>query len=809
MLKSRLVMFFGFLITCVFILGVIPGNAVYYEGKGQSKPVLMPGRLQVQFESDVNINKLATSFDRVSFGISTLDQALEKIGAREANQIFPWRQGADAIVGDNDMSKFFEVIFSEDLDINQVMEELLQNPYVRSVDPVYALPLAGIQPDDPEFYRQWGIKKINDTTAWLYEKGSDTAKIAIVDSGVRFKHPDLESHIWVNPGEDNDNDLVVYDDSPADSNGVDDDLNGRVDDLIGYDFFSGFSGLTCWEGEDCNTPDNNPDDFNGHGTHCAGIAAAITNNAYGVAGVAGGWGGGLGAYTGPRIMCLRAGGSAVDPDFGYEAGYINTANAASAIDYAARMGADVINCSFGFPSYSDATFTAALQKADSAGAVVIHAAGNENSTTGDYYDTHTIGGKKLVVSVAWTNSDDRKNSSSNYGNWIDVCAPGTNIYSTYSDHYVSTLAYASGTSMSAPHVAGLVALIRSHDPEYPRDDIIDLIKDNCDSMPNEPLWVTGFLGFGRINAYNCLDSMATAAFSAGPTLIGEEGLTVDFTDESPYSPTSWLWDFGDGSPTSSLQNPSHTYDDYGFYTASLTVEDQFGTNTEVLKNLVMITADTIKFGSAFSSATIGNQFVIPVYMSNKFQAKNIYLPFRVRESNGNIPSYLTLDSISWVGLRTEYFEQIKKQYWDQTGKRFVVTLRSNLTGGSEYLAPDTGLILNLHFQITGSVPTNASIFIEDTTLSSYNLEIQSIINNYKPVMVPGHIEIAICDRGDANWDTMINILDVTFLINYLYKGGLPPVATYCGDANGSGNINILDATYLIAYLYTGGPPPPL
>jgi len=806
MIKSRFKILCGLFLACILVLGIVPGNAMIYEGQDNSKPVLMTGRLQVQFETDVTANKLSTSFGRVSFGIASLDQTLEKIDAREAMQMFPWRKGKDAVVGDVDMSKFYELIFSEDLDMNQVMDELVQNPYVRSVTPIYAMPVAGIQPDDPEFYRQWGIKKINDTTAWLYEKGSDTAKVAIVDTGVDYDHVDLMNNIWVNPGEDNDHDMVVYDNSPADSNYVDDDLNGRVDDLIGYDFFSGFSGLTCWPGEDCNIPDNNPDDFNGHGTHCAGIAAAISNNTYGVAGVAGGWGGGLGPYAGVRIMCLRAGGSAVDPDYGYEAGYINTANAAQAIDYAAMMGADAISCSFGFPSYSDPAFTAALQRADTAGAVVIHAAGNEGSTVGSYYDTHNIGGKKLIMSVAWTNSDDRKNSSSNYGNWIDVCAPGTNIYSTYPG---SSFGYASGTSMSTPHVAGLVGLIRSHVPDYPRDDLVDLIKYQCDSMPGEILWVQGMLGMGRINAYNCLDSLPTALFSAGPVLIGEAPLTVDFTDESPYSPTSWNWDFGDGVGTSADQNPSYTYNDYGLYTTSLTVDDDFGTNTEVLKNLVMITADTIQFGSAFSSSTIGNVIEIPVYLDNKYLAKSITLPFKVRETNGNIPSYLTLDSVSEIGGRIEYFEQVKDIYWDQTGKRFTISMRSNTTGGSEYLESGTGNILMLYFRITGSVPFNASITIEDTTLSGRVMNVESIYADYAPALVPGHIEISVCDRGDANWDLSINILDVTYLINYLYKGGFPPVATYCGDADGSGSINILDGTYLINYLYTEGPPPPL
>ena len=104
--------------------------------------------------------------------------------------------------------------------------------------------------------------------------------------------------------------------------------------------------------------------------------------------------------------------------------------------------------------------------------------------------------------------------------------------------------------------------------------------------------------------------------------------------------------------------------------------------------------------------------------------------------------------------------------------------------------------------------TTEVLTISDTTLSGRILELGSVVSNYVPVKIAGQITIAVCARGDANVDGAINILDVTFLINYLYRSG-PAPELYCGDANASGNLNILDATYLISYLYKGGPPPPL
>ena len=791
------------LIILTFFLSAIPLQARYIDGQSGSGAVIMPGRLEVQFETDVDPDKLSLSIDRVSFGIPTLDKTLENIEVYQMNKMFSGRKSNKSDDSYVNMSKFYEIVFPEERDLNAVIEELLQNPYVRTVDPVYAIPVRGLIPDDPDFNEQWGVKKIQDTLAWEREKGSDTAKIAIIDSGVLFSHVDLIDNIWVNPGEDLDGDRVVHD--VDDSNMVDDDGNG-YDDLIGYDFFTGFSGATCMD-VDCGIPDNNPSDFDGHGTHVAGIAAAVTNNGVGVAGVAGGWGGGIGPYAGPRIMCLRVGGYGYTPEVGYT-GYVNSANVATAVDYAVDAGACVMNCSFGMTQST--AMTAALRRADSAGIMVIHAAGNDGADSPDYYDQWEDpfgAGRKLVLVVAWTNTDDRKNTYSNYGTWVDLCAPGTNIYNTYSSSGSQTYAYLSGTSMAAPHVAGAVALIKSHMPDYGRDEIEPLIVDNTDDMMSEPLWIQGKLGSGRLNTFKALENLPAAAFSAGPVLLGEAPLTVDFVDESPNSPTTWNWDFGDGG-NSTDQNPNHTYYDYGLKTVSLTVDEPNGTATEVLKNLVMVTADTLRFEPI--STQPNTEVVIPVYLDNKYLVSSIMLPFKIRRPDGSIPSYpsyIRFDSASTVGLRTENWDQVKAIYFDPYGQRFTYSLLPNTTTpGSNYLQPDTGAILNLYFHI-GTSPGNETLIIEDTVLSGREMKLGSIYSDYVPVMVPGQLTVAICDRGDADFSGSINILDVTYIINYLYKGG-PEPDLYCADANATGMINILDVTYIINYLYKGGPPPP-
>jgi len=491
-----------------------PLYALDYSPRATPQPVLMTGRLEVQFEKNVDVGRMVKSFSRVNLGIPSLDRILDKFAVEDAQPIFPWRKSAAATSGGDDLSKFYELSFPETVDINAIISELSQNSNVRSVAPVFAMPVS-VVPNDTYYYTQWNMTKVMAQSAWDSEKGSDTAKIAIVDSGVLYAHPDLADKIWVNPGEDMDSDGVVYD--IDDLNGIDDDGNGVVDDLIGYDFFSGFSGVTCWSGEDCNTPDTDPKDFNGHGSNCAGIAGAVTNNSVGACGLAGGWGGGKGPYRGPRIMCIRVGASGVDP-YGMEAGYVNSLNCAQGIDYAVKMGACAINCSWG--SNDSPSMRAACNDANDSGVVIAHAAGNDNNTLGDFLDSYMWRGYGVALSVASTDASDHKSSFSNYGVWIDVSAPGSNIFNAYSDHYVPQYATLSGTSMAAPHVVGLAALIKSHMPQLGKFEIDSLIKNHADTIDYLNPTYANRLGTGRINACSTLSVFPVAAFTAGPNLVG-------------------------------------------------------------------------------------------------------------------------------------------------------------------------------------------------------------------------------------------------------------------------------------------------
>ncbi|HLN62828.1 MAG TPA: S8 family peptidase [Symbiobacteriaceae bacterium] len=265
-----------------------------------------------------------------------------------------------------------------------LVEALNKNPHVAYAEPDYTA-TALWTPNDPGFAQQWNLKKISAEPAWDVTRGSSAVMIAIVDTGIDLDHPDLAAKI-------------------------------RTD--LDYDFVNS---------------DSTAQDDNGHGTHLAGIAAAITNNGIGVAGLC------------PNcsllpVKVLSASGSGT-----YSA-------VASGIRYAADKGAKVINLSLGGGSGST-TLLDAVQYAYAKGVTLTCAAGGSNSSTPSYPAYYSE-----CVAVAASDLSDNKASFSTYGTWVDTTAPGVNIYSTYYDNTYATL---SGTSMAAAHVAGLAGLLYS------------------------------------------------------------------------------------------------------------------------------------------------------------------------------------------------------------------------------------------------------------------------------------------------------------------------------------------------------------
>lgn len=301
----------------------------------------------------------------------------------------------------------------------------------------------------------YGIHKINAAAAWDQTTGSSNIVVAVVDTGVDRNHEDLAANMWTNPGE-----------TPG--NGVDDDGNGYVDDYHGWDFVN---------------DDNDPTDDYGHGTHCAGTIAAVGNNGKGVVGV---------NWT-SKIMALK---------FLNSAGSGSIADGAAALIYAADMGAKVSSNSWGCNCQSSFTEDAVKYEHDRE-MVVVAAAGNSDNDALD----HSPSSSDQAITVAASDYNDAKAYFSNWGEKIDVAAPGVDILSTRATvNPLCTTARTvgtnycriSGTSMATPHVAGLAALLLAKNPGLNNEEVRQIIRTGADDLG--AVGKDRDFGYGRINA---------------------------------------------------------------------------------------------------------------------------------------------------------------------------------------------------------------------------------------------------------------------------------------------------------------------
>ena len=273
-----------------------------------------------------------------------------------------------------------------------------------------------------------------------------------------MQHPEFRSQLWRNIGE-------------IPGNGVDDDGNGYVDDLNGWDFSDAptLPGTGDW-----TVRDNEPEDEIGHGTHVSGIIGAAANNGIGIAGIA--WR--------CRLMPLRA-------DFKYEGGgYLQNDDVAAAIVYAADNGARVINMSWG-DTVNAFIIEDAIAYAYARRCVLVAAAGNAGAV-GSWYPA----GLKTVISVAGVEQDRQLYTDSNFGATIDIAAPGAEILSADLNGGYQNL---SGTSMAAAHVSGVAALVLSANPDYTNAAVQETLISTAD-----PLFISRLVGAGLVDAYTAL-----------------------------------------------------------------------------------------------------------------------------------------------------------------------------------------------------------------------------------------------------------------------------------------------------------------
>ncbi len=317
------------------------------------------------------------------------------------------------------------------------------HPAVDFIEPNWVLH-ADAAPNDPLFDQQWGLLNSGQTgglpgadihapAAWDLETGSPDVVVAIIDTGTDITHPDLAANIWTNPNE-------------IPGNGIDDDGNGLVDDVHGYDFVNS---------------DPDPSDDSGHGTHVSGTVAAIGNNGIGVAGIA--WH--------ARILPLK---------FLDATGTGSTADAVECVEYAIQNGARILNMSWGGEEFSEA-LQLAIEDANAAGIICVAAAGNDGLSLDQFPHYPASFTVPNMVAVAASTDQDELSGFSNFGReTVSIAAPGSNIWSTFPG---GTYASFNGTSMAAPHVSGALALLAARFPGMSIPTMKAVLSNSADAIP--------------------------------------------------------------------------------------------------------------------------------------------------------------------------------------------------------------------------------------------------------------------------------------------------------------------------------------
>jgi len=382
-------------------------------------------------------------------------------GIRQKNQILDSLGGARIKRNYKIVPGLCAVKLPAQVSVEEALARFNRAKGILYAQPNYQVRAVSSFPNDSRFDDLWGMHNTGQTggtpdadidapEAWSIATGSEQIIVAVIDTGVDYTHPDLAPNMWKNEPE--------FYGAP----GVDDDRNGYIDDIYGYDF--------------CND-DADPMDDHYHGTHCAGTVGAVGNNSEGVAGVC--WN--------VRIMALKF----LDSD-----GYGWTDDAVSCLEYCVLMGADLSSNSWGGGGY-DQALKDAIDAAGAEGMLFVAAAGNDGANNDTYPHYPSSYDSDSVIAVMSTDKNDNRSSSSNYGlTSVDIGAPGSGILSCLLGggyHYLS------GTSMATPHVAGACALLWSANPGLTSAAVKDILLRTTD-----PTLAGLCVSEGRLNLYNAV-----------------------------------------------------------------------------------------------------------------------------------------------------------------------------------------------------------------------------------------------------------------------------------------------------------------
>ncbi len=402
-------------------------------------------------------------------GLSSLDG---KLSALKVKTFKPYFTFSPSKAANSDIALIYAV--DTDLAPQAVVNLLATDPAVKYAEVVYPDEVFAV-PSDPNYAASLYFTALEAEAAWDIHKGENGAQpviLALVDTGCRWSHPDLAQNIWNNLGEDsNHNGYTIYNNGSAwvydsgDLNGIDDDVNGFADDLIGWDFMLNANGDQNYD----------PYESGAHGTVVSGIMDARTNNALGVSSLS--WN-----LTLMPISCSIPGSSSIYR--GYDG-----------IIYAAENGADIINCSWGGTSYSQANQDA-INYAYSLGSIIVAAAGNSNNNIPLFPAAY-----QNVLATAALDNTGVKSSVSNFGGYVDVGAPNTSVWTLSGAGYGSVSTY---TSYASPISTALAGLIKSYMPTLTQTELITRIKGSCDDVDALNPGKENQLGEGKLNARRAL-----------------------------------------------------------------------------------------------------------------------------------------------------------------------------------------------------------------------------------------------------------------------------------------------------------------
>jgi len=429
-----------------------------------------PTEIIVKFKQPVQLSP-QTALRKTLTGLTSVDALNNQFSVQNIKSVFSEseKQSISPVWQELQLDNIYTLTLSNSTNLDEAIKLYSENPNILYAQPNHVYKV-DFQLDDTLITSQWALERIDAFNAWNITSGSRDVIIAIIDTGIDYDHEDLASNIWINPLEDLVRDGVA---DSNDYNGIDDDGNGFIDDVQGWDFTDAPYFV---DGGDYLTRDNDPADEHGHGTSVAGITAAVGDNGTGIAGLA----------FGCRVMNLRAGTSR---------GLLEEDDVASALAYAADNGARVVNMSFG-DIISSPLFRDAVSYAHSRGLLLVASAGNSSSA-----EVHYPSGFDYTISVGSTDSTDFLSGFSNFGTTVDLVAPGTSILSTLMDDKYGRVG---GTSAAAPFVSALSALIYSIHPDYSSENVQGILLSSTDDLGS--IGWDRYYAAGRINAYRALQT---------------------------------------------------------------------------------------------------------------------------------------------------------------------------------------------------------------------------------------------------------------------------------------------------------------